>query len=164
MTDWVRFPLPWHWEGEPALSDEELAARWHDLARWVNWFVARYHLAGQVPCCWPKHPGLVDELTALRYHHQEVTCPLVPMVQPDPVGSPQEPDDPGTSARAYMDWHETRWRWSNGPLRDAPGYRECLTRGEHVPDEAHHDDAQAFAEATTIEVGRLLGDAHEPAP
>jgi hypothetical protein len=63
-----------------------------------------------------------------------------------------------------MDWHETRWRWTNGPLREAAGYRECLTRSEHVPDERHHDDAQAFSEATRIEVCRLLGDTEEPAP
>lgn len=156
MTDWVRVPLPWQWEGEPPLSAAELRARWRDLGGWVSWLVARHHLARQIPRCWARHPGLVDELVALRHWHQEVTCPLVPLTQPDPVGSPQEPEDPSTSARSYWDWHEARWRWTTGPLREASGYRECLTRGEHVADELHHDDAQALAEATRIEVDRLL--------
>jgi hypothetical protein len=48
----------------------------------------------QLSCCWHLHPGLVDELIALRYHHEEVTSPLVPLVQPDPVGAPSEAEDP----------------------------------------------------------------------
>ena len=158
MPEWVRYPLPWWWSTHPErLPDEgdntgidaaELRRRWGDLGEWVSWFVDRYHLATQVPGCWPEHPALVDELTALRYYHEEVTCPLVPLTQPDPVGTPQEPDDPGTRAHDYWLWHEARWRWASGPLRDASGYRDCVTKGHHVTEDAHGtDDANAFGEA-----------------
>jgi hypothetical protein len=74
----------------------------------------------EVPRCWHLHPGLVDELIALRHYHEEVTSPLVPLVQPDPVADLPEAEDPATPARAYQDWHEARWRWTNGPLREEP--------------------------------------------
>lgn len=44
------------------------------------------------------------------------------MVQPDHVGSPAEPDDPKVPARAYWEWHEARWPWTQGALRAASGY------------------------------------------
>lgn len=97
MPEWVAYPLPWWWgahpEKPPADGDDtgidatELRRRWGDLDKWVSWFVDRYHLATQVPDCWPEHPALVDELTALRYYHEEVTCPLVPLTQPDVGGA-----------------------------------------------------------------------------
>ena len=155
MTDFVRFRLPWYWEG---LDAKELEERWRDLAEWVSWFVTRYHLAQEVPRCWHLHLGLVDELIALRHYHEEVTSPLVPLVQPDPVGDPPDAEDPATPARAYQDWHEARWRWTNGPLREASGYADCVAKGEHVDDEAHHDDAHAFAEASRIAIRRLFRD------
>ena len=155
MSDFVRFRLPWCWE---RLDAKELRERWRDLAQWVSWFVAQYHLARQVPYCWPQHPGLVDELIALRYYHEEVTGPLVPLVQPDPVADPLEPEDPGTPARSYQDWHEVRWRWTTGPLHEAPGYRDCVAKQRHVEDAQHHDDAQAFTEASRIAVSRLFPD------
>jgi len=163
MTDFVRFRLPWYWEG---LDAKELEERWRDLAEWVSWFVTRYHLAQEVPHCWYLHPGLVDELIALRHYHEEVTSPLVPLVQPDPVAGPPEAEDPATPARAYQDWHEARWRWTNGPLREASGYADCVAKGEHVDDEAHHGDAHAFAMASRIAVSRLFpdGQAEEETP
>jgi hypothetical protein len=145
MADWVRLRLPWNWEG---LDDEDLHQRLRDLAAWVSWFVARYHLAGRVPVCWYRHPGLTDELSALWHYHQEVTNPLVPLVQSDPVGAPEEPEDREVAARSYQDWHEARWRWITGPLAEALGYSECRSKGHHV-DDGHAGDAAAVAEATT---------------
>ena len=65
--------LPWNWERRDA---GEIAESWTALAPWVRWFVVRYHLVGRVPACWFRHPGLVDELRALREclakgHHVE---------------------------------------------------------------------------------------------
>lgn len=143
----VRYPLPWNWEG---LDKDALAVSWRRLSTWVSWFVTRYHLAGRVPACWWRHPELGDELRALWYYHQEVTAPMVEMFQPDPVGLPQEPEEPSVPARAHWEWHEARWRWTTGALREALGYRECVAKGQHVEDHPHEDDAAAFAEATRL--------------
>ena len=138
------------------LRPEELRRCWAELHVWVSWFVDRYHLADEVPPCWPRHPALVDELSALWHYHQEVTRPFVAMVQPDPVGSPAEPDDPKVPARAYWEWHEARWRWAQGALRAASGYHECLTGHRHVEEPDRPGGAAAFTEAASIELQRML--------
>ena len=181
MADWVRVRLPWWWgwtperpqqdaesasdgngEGADAPADrldqEQLRRCWAELQVWVSWFVDRYHLADEVPPCWPRHPALVDELKGLWHYHQEVTRPLVAMVQPDPVGSPAEPDDPGVPARAYWEWHEARWRWTQGQLRAAPGYHECLTGHRHIEETDRRGGAAAFSEASRIIVDQLFTD------
>jgi len=179
MPDWVRVRLPWWWgwaperpgaleerrsddidhaEDDVALSAEELRRCWTELHVWVSWFVDRYHLADELPPCWPRHPALVDELNALWHYHQEVTRPFVAMVQPDPVGSPAEPKDPQVPARAYWEWHEARWRWTQGQLRAAPGYHECLTGHRHVEEPDRRGGAAAFTEASRIIVDQLLID------
>ena len=140
----VHHHLPWHWQG---LDQEDAAARIRGLADWVSWFVSRYHLAGRVPACWYRHPGLVDELKGLWYEHQEVTNPLVAEVA-GPFPGEVKAEDPKVSARLYRGWHEARCRWTQGPLADAAGYRECLARNRHVEDEAHAADATTFADAT----------------
>ena len=177
MTDWVRVRLPWWWgraperlptltagaeERGPAgaeldqLPADELRRHWADLGDWVSWFVDRYHLADDVPPCWPRHPALVDELIALWYYHQEVTRPSVSLVQPDPVEAPAEPEEPDVPARAYWEWHEARWRWTQAALRAANGYHECLTSHRHVDQADHHDHAAAFTEASRIIVNQLF--------
>jgi hypothetical protein len=178
MTDWVRVRLPWWWGWAPERPDaldrkksdnvadgeddadqpapEELRRSWVDLHVWVCWFVDRYLLANEVPPCWLRHPALVDELISLWHYHQEVTRPFVAMVQPDPVGSPAEPDDPKVPARAYWEWHEARWRWTQGALRAASGYHECLTGHRHVEEPDRPSRAAAFAMAASHELRRLL--------
>jgi hypothetical protein len=38
---------------------------WIWLIDWVGWFVDRFSLTEELPACWPVHPPLVEELTAL---------------------------------------------------------------------------------------------------
>ena len=170
MSDWVRVCLPWWWgwaperpgalasDGEepgPAevdldqLPSGELRRHWADLGNWVSWFVDRYHLADVVPPCWPRHPALVDELIALWYYHQDVTRPLVS----DPAGPP---DDAGVPASAYWEWHEARWRWTQGALWTASGCQECVTGHRHVEEPDRRGSAAAFTEAASIEMERML--------
>ncbi|MFF3867057.1 hypothetical protein [Micromonospora sp. NPDC001898] len=44
---------------------------WAWLAAWTRWLVERYGLAQDLGACWPAHPALVEELTALSvsWHH-----------------------------------------------------------------------------------------------
>jgi len=99
---------------------------------------------------------MVDELIALWHYHQEVTRPFVAMVQPDPLGSPAEPDDPKVPARAYWEWHEARWRWTQGALWTASGCQECVTGHRHVEEPDRRGSAAAFTEAASIEMERML--------
>ena len=53
---------PWDWA---RLDAEAAADTWSELAAWVEWLVARYDLADEVPACWWAHPAITEELTAL---------------------------------------------------------------------------------------------------
>src|SRR5258708_4227819 len=49
-------------------------AAWAELRAWVAWLYDRYELGTEdrLPRCWPRHPGLVEELWALRGWRLEV--------------------------------------------------------------------------------------------
>src|SRR5258708_613159 len=49
-------------------------AAWAELRAWVAWLYDRYELGTEdrLPRCWPRHPGLVEELWALRAWRLEV--------------------------------------------------------------------------------------------
>jgi hypothetical protein len=49
-------------------------AAWADLTRWVAWLHDRYELSTEerLPHCWAEHPGLVEELSALKAWHDEI--------------------------------------------------------------------------------------------
>ena len=53
-------PVPW---GDRATTED-----WHALAEWVDWLIYTYELRDEVrlTSCWPAHPGVVEELAALR--------------------------------------------------------------------------------------------------
>jgi hypothetical protein len=47
---------------------------WADLRAWVAWLTDRYELTveDRLPSCWAHHPGLVEELQALRTWRREI--------------------------------------------------------------------------------------------
>ena len=53
----------WH-----TMSAVEQAAEWAELVAWVVWIHDLYELAKEerLPLCWPRHPGLVEELRSLK--------------------------------------------------------------------------------------------------
>jgi hypothetical protein len=53
----------WH-----QLTPAERATAWAELVDWAVWLHDRYELATEerLPRCWPQHPGLIEELWALR--------------------------------------------------------------------------------------------------
>jgi hypothetical protein len=72
-------PLP---DGARIVEDRHLdpAARalaWQDLVDWVIWMHDTYELSAEerLPECWPAHPGLVAELTALKAWRTEIYQP-----------------------------------------------------------------------------------------
>ena len=70
----------------PPLSGPRLLAEWHDmtpgeqiaewaaLRAWVTWLYDRYELATEdrLPLCWASHPGLIEELYALKAWREEI--------------------------------------------------------------------------------------------
>lgn len=54
---------PWH-----RLSIEQAEERWWQLYEWVRWLVDRNDIGPKdIPRCWYRHGGYVDELEALRW-------------------------------------------------------------------------------------------------
>ncbi|MGW4593258.1 hypothetical protein ACWEKJ_38575 [Amycolatopsis thermoflava] len=50
--------------GKPVDPERSLQA-WNRLHEWVRWLAAQFRLTALLPPCWPQHPVLVEELTAL---------------------------------------------------------------------------------------------------
>ena len=180
VSDWVRVRLPWWWGWAPerpgvpvenesdgvsgadgntdGLAPEELRRCWAELQVWVSWFVDRYHLADEVPPCWPRHPALVDELNALWHYHQEVTTPFVA----------DGPARPGGATRRTRRPERPRPRLlgvARGQVAVDPRAAARRVRLPRVPHRSpprrradHRDDATAFAEASRIIVDQLFAD------
>jgi hypothetical protein len=55
--------IEWH-----AMTDEQRTTAWAGLVDWVAWLHDRYELSIQsrLPDCWPRHPGIIEELWALK--------------------------------------------------------------------------------------------------
>ena len=76
---WLRRPAH-RAAAPPALPDWDTLAgtarqdAWNDLAGWVCWLHDRYELSVEerLPHCWAEHPGLVEELQALKAWRQEI--------------------------------------------------------------------------------------------
>jgi hypothetical protein len=65
----ARVLVEWH-----EMTPGELIAEWAGLRAWVTWLHGRYELSVEerLPPCWSLHPGLVEELHALRAWRQEI--------------------------------------------------------------------------------------------
>lgn len=60
---WDDAAAPAEWD---VLDDELAAARWRAFEDWVQWLIWRFEMnAKAIPDCWPRHPPVVEELTAL---------------------------------------------------------------------------------------------------
>ncbi|WP_052707570.1 hypothetical protein [Streptomyces rubellomurinus] len=61
--------VEWH-----TMTGPERIAAWGDLCDWVTWLHDRYELAveSRLPRCWAEHPGLIEELWALKVWREEI--------------------------------------------------------------------------------------------
>jgi hypothetical protein len=61
--------IEWH-----TLSPPERDAAWKELLGWVTWLHDRYELSieSRLPRCWSQHPGLIEELWALKVWREEI--------------------------------------------------------------------------------------------
>lgn len=59
----------WH-----LLSPPQRTTEWTHLRAWVTWLTDRYELSieERLPHCWAEHPGLVEELRALKTWREEI--------------------------------------------------------------------------------------------
>jgi len=65
------------------MTPGERAVAWAGLRTWVAWLQARYELAVEerLPRCWPRHPGLIEELLALKAWREEIYAAAQPSGQ-----------------------------------------------------------------------------------
>ncbi|GLW58516.1 hypothetical protein [Kitasatospora phosalacinea] len=61
--------VEWH-----TMTVSERLAAWAGLCDWVIWLYDRYELAveSRLPQCWAEHPGLIEELWALKVWREEI--------------------------------------------------------------------------------------------
>lgn len=59
----------WH-----LMTSTKRADAWIQLCEWVAWLHDRYELSVEerLPACWPQHPGLIEELRALKAWREEI--------------------------------------------------------------------------------------------
>jgi hypothetical protein len=69
----------WH-----TMTDEQRQAEWSALVAWVIWIHDLYELSREerLPLCWPRHPGLVEEVRSLKAWRQAIYD------TPDAAGAP----------------------------------------------------------------------------
>ncbi len=129
MTPTRRLPVTpaWNWEGLTRGTAPWRAA-WQDLGAWVCWYTATYELWQSMPVCWFQHSRLVEELRALRYHHQSVFDGRVPPSATEATAPPLRP-----SARAYAEWMTTRRDWERSVLGLDPREHVRCTGLVHAP-------------------------------
>ncbi len=68
----------WH-----AMTPGEQLTAWAGLRAWVTWLYDRYQLSvdDRLPRCWAQHPGLVEELYALKVWREEIYSAAQPSGQ-----------------------------------------------------------------------------------
>lgn len=68
-TPTARSLIEWH-----DMTPGEEAATWAELRAWVAWLHDRYELSveDRLPRCWARHPGLIEELAALKAWREEI--------------------------------------------------------------------------------------------
>jgi hypothetical protein len=62
------------------MTPGEQYTEWAELRAFVTWLTDRYELTTEdrMPLCWPRHPGLVEELRTLRQWRLEIYCGQAP--------------------------------------------------------------------------------------
>ena len=149
---------PWNWDALVEGTADWRAA-WEDLGNWVQWYTETYELWRSMPVCWYRHTRLVEELRALRFHHEAVFAP-------PPAGEDGVARTPGVYARAYSDWMTTRREWERTVLGLIPGTADVCTGLTHVELDAGTAAGRAYRLQTMAEgLAALLKEAarqHRP--
>ncbi|GGQ83826.1 hypothetical protein [Couchioplanes azureus] len=102
----IPWPLRW-----AELDHTGASQAWVWLIGWVAWLVERYQLVEELPSCWPQHPALVEELTALAAGWYAAY-------------------DETADAAAPLAWHE-RFTRARMRLREWDDYTRCRN-GTHT--------------------------------
>ena len=103
-------PAPLRWAD---LDRPTASALWLWLVAWVGWLADRFPVTADIPACWPTHPPLVEELTALAAAWHAAY---------DPRAHPEAP----------LRWMEAFAR-SRQRLRDWDEHTRCRTGAHTAP-------------------------------
>ncbi|MEV4830636.1 hypothetical protein AB0K25_20235 [Micromonospora sp. NPDC049257] len=120
--EWM--PAGYCWRDLDADAARQL---WAWLAEWTRWLVDRYGLAQDLGACWPAHPALVEELTALSvaWHHA--------------YSGKGDPDAP---VRWHEALHRARHRWRDWDTTRCRHGHHHPRSGESVWSPPWPDDAE----------------------
>lgn len=153
--------------GWQKLEGEELASAWEALEEWVWWLRSTYPSTREtIVDCWPAHPDLVQELTALCVWWEEINDPLADEV-PDPDADTKTSGvSEEATGRSAVAWHEAlhhavqRWKITSKCSPDA-----CVLESQNADLVAEWRKRHARTRRLIDEVSRptpLLGDAPRP--
>ena len=112
---------PWNWR---ALTPSQRTQAWTALTDWVSWLIHRYRLDETIPGCWPAHPALVEELSALHWSWRAAYT------------------DPTARATDPLSWHDQLDR-SRARIRDWD--RTHCAGGTHTADPTQDYPAASLA-------------------
>ncbi len=130
----------------PALSEwhdltpGEQTAAWASLRAWVTWLYDRYELAveDRLPRCWASHPGLVEELAALKAWREEIYASGQPSGQAARYWHSEMRQVLHAAATQYALGCRTGHRGATALAADQPGPAELLgCRRPHGQDPRH---------------------------
>ncbi|MGH8876508.1 MAG: hypothetical protein ACRD0P_04070 [Stackebrandtia sp.] len=78
------------------MPPQQRARQWDGLVEWVAWLYDRYELAvaHRLPHCWPRHPGLIEELWALKQWRDDIY-----------TNNPAGTGEPAGLGQAARYWH-----------------------------------------------------------
>ncbi|MEU8376122.1 hypothetical protein AB0C22_23785 [Micromonospora sp. NPDC048894] len=99
-TGWT--PARYCWRD---LSRDDARDLWTWLTAWTTWLVDRYGLAQDLGPCWPGHPSLVEELTALSVSWHHAYSPRA-----DPEGPLRWHEALHRARHRWQQWDTTRCR------------------------------------------------------
>lgn len=144
-------PGRWQWR---TLTGDARADLWAELRDWIGWFNDRYGAAGErvaIPPCWPQHPLVVEELTALMVAWQAATSADVP-------------------TDALIAWHD-RWLWPcldriTGRDPRPGGFKDCTFTVHNLKHTVHVPavDADLFAQVVAADVAAHRAPDPTPGP
>lgn len=139
-------PAAWPLAEWQDMTPGERVTAWAGLRAWVTWLSDRYELSGEerLPRCWPLHPGLIEELYALKAWREEIYTAASP------------------SGQAARYWHnELRQVLHAAAAMYAGG---CRAGHRSAPSLAAHDPALTTTWAVADPLARIPGTELHAAP
>ncbi|WP_067484264.1 hypothetical protein [Actinomadura hibisca] len=139
----------WH-----TLIADERDAEWAQLCAWVTWLHDRYELdvEERLPRCWAQHPGMIEELRALRAWRVEIYAVAGSTGQAARYWHAELRQTMTAAATFYANGCRAGHRGSTSPAHSDHGLQERWTGADHcagIPSELLTDQESTGQETAT---------------